>query len=533
MIESIALYFGGLGFFFSGTTGLSANLRQLTGQRFRTLLSRATNHPVRAGLLGLAAGAVAQSTSVVAFVLSGMVATGLLRLRRALVVLACANIGTAGLVFAAAIDLHLPVLLLIGLCGLILGFNLFGGWTAGIRTALSIGLVFFGLDLMKQAFNSLSKGHALFRVATFFEHWPNVVFLLGALMRAAIPSSSATAAITVTLNQGGLLGEFPAMMAIAGIGIGGAISVYLLSSGFRGIPRQIAYYQAMTMGAGGLLLASLLLVEHLAGVPLLLAFANAVTRSNSAHLAIVYLTLNLVIASVCLAGLKRAPELLAKLSPPTAEEDLSRPRYLTPEALLSPETAPDLVALEQLRAMRVLEQYLEAVRTADGKLIKSLHNGAVALGEEIARFLEALVEEHVATEVAAQVVSLQRKEEILRALEENVYLFAATLEHRGEDEMCGRMVEALDTILLTAADALRSADAADVELLVRITEDRGSTMERIRIRLQAQHSANVADVSALNYATTLFERNVWLVRQLALWMRENASILRTSASLVY
>lgn len=524
MIESIALYLGGLGFFFSGTTGLSANLRQLTGQRFRILLSRATNHPVRAGLLGLAAGALAQSTSVVAFILSGMVATGLLRLRRALVVLACANIGTAALVFAAAIDLHLPVLFLVGICGLILGFNLFGGWTAGIRTALSVGLVLFGLDLMKQAFRSLSEGRGLMRAAAFFDHWPNVAFLLGTLMRAAIPSSSATAAITVTINKGGLLGEFPAMMSIAGIGFGGAIATYFLTSSFRGVPRQIAYYQAMTTGAGGMVLAGLLLVEHLAGIPLLLAFANMVTRSNAAHLAMAYLALNLVIASVCLSGLRWAPEWLARLSPPTVEEDLSRPLYLVPEALLSPETATDLVGLEQLRALGVLPQYMEAVRRGDGKRIKSLHNAAVALGGEIARFLQALVEQPVTTGVAAHAISLQRKEEILRALEENVFLFAATLEHRGGEEMCGRMVEALDTILLTATDALRSGDTADVELLIRITDDRGSTMERIRTRFQLENTGNAADVSALHYATTLFERNVWLLRQLALWMRENASI---------
>jgi hypothetical protein len=28
-------------------------------------------------------------------------------------------------------------------------------------------------------------------------------------------------------------------------------------------------------------------------------------------------------------------------------------------------------------------------------------------------------------------------------------------------------------------------------------------------------------VAALHYATTLFERNVWLLRQLALWLRED------------
>lgn len=82
MAELIALYLAGLSFFFTGMAGISDNLRQMAGQRFRLLLSRATHHPARAGLLGVLAGAVTQNTSVVAFILSGMIATGLLPLRR-------------------------------------------------------------------------------------------------------------------------------------------------------------------------------------------------------------------------------------------------------------------------------------------------------------------------------------------------------------------------------------------------------------------------------------------------------------------
>src|SRR5215472_9830300 len=99
MVESIALYLAGLSFFFTGMAGISDNLRQMTGQRFRILLVRATNHPARAGMLGMIAGMFTQSTSVVAFILSGMISAGLMPIRRALIVLACANIGTAALVF--------------------------------------------------------------------------------------------------------------------------------------------------------------------------------------------------------------------------------------------------------------------------------------------------------------------------------------------------------------------------------------------------------------------------------------------------
>ena len=94
MVELLALYLAGLSFFFSGITGVSDNLRQMGGQRFRQALGRLTHRPVMAGLVGAILGAVTQSASVVAFILSGMVSTGLLPISRALIVLACANIGT-------------------------------------------------------------------------------------------------------------------------------------------------------------------------------------------------------------------------------------------------------------------------------------------------------------------------------------------------------------------------------------------------------------------------------------------------------
>ena len=61
-------------------------------------------------------------------------------------------------------------------------------------------------------------------------------------------------------------------------------------------------------------------------------------------------------------------------------------------------------------------------------------------------------------------------------------------------------------------------------MLVRLTDDRGSMMERLRKRMSADVTQDVEDLSALHYATTLFERNVRLLRQLALWLREDTRV---------
>jgi phosphate:Na+ symporter len=524
MVELIALYAAGLSFFFTGVAGISDNLRLMSGQKFRLLLARATHHPIVAGLLGAVMGAITQSASVVGFILTGMVATGLLSLSRALIVLSCANIGTALLVFLAALDLHLPILLLIGGSGLILAFKLWDRWKPGWAGLLSVGLVFFGLDVMKQAFKPMSSSAGAVDIGKFFDFFPDAAFVAGMLMRTVVHSSSAVAAISITVSKGGLLDDYPAMMSLAGLGMGTAAASYLLSSNLSGISRQISVHQALTNVAAALAMAALLTIEHVTRLPLLLALLHRLSGSQSERMAMMYFLFNLMLVAIALATLRWAPAWLARMSPPTPEENLSRPMYLQAQTLLSPETALDLVALEQLRVVRALEQYLQSARGEGRVKLAPLHEAAGELGNEISTFLEALVKLPIATDVAARAISFQRKEETLRALEENVFLFADTLESRANAaELAGRLTEALDTLVLTAADALASGDAGDVDMLVRLTDDRGGMMEKLRNRLRLDENQAVEDVAAMHYATTLFERNVWLLRQLALWMREDAN----------
>jgi phosphate:Na+ symporter len=110
MAELIALFLAGLSLFFTGAMGVRTKLQQMSGRKFRQVLARVTDRPVIAGVVGMGAGAVTQSASAVAFILSGMVASGMITLRRALPVVAALNVGTAALVFIAAFDMRLAIL---------------------------------------------------------------------------------------------------------------------------------------------------------------------------------------------------------------------------------------------------------------------------------------------------------------------------------------------------------------------------------------------------------------------------------------
>lgn len=49
-------------------------------------------------------------------------------------------------------------------------------------------------------------------------------------------------------------------------------------------------------------------------------------------------------------------------------------------------------------------------------------------------------------------------------------------------------------------------------------------MEHLRARNRLKDKQSTSDVAALHYATTLFERNVWVLRHIALWMREDLKV---------
>src|SRR5262245_35080236 len=148
---STALFLAGLGFFFTGLDGLKTNLRQLATRRFRSVVSRFTDHPVRAAGCGVVLGMVSQSASLVSFIMVGMVASGLLPLSRAFLVVAWANLGTVVLVFLAAVDILAAIYLLIGVTGILVAFRLVGRYAAPMRTMYSLGVLFLGLRIMRDA----------------------------------------------------------------------------------------------------------------------------------------------------------------------------------------------------------------------------------------------------------------------------------------------------------------------------------------------------------------------------------------------
>lgn len=530
MAEPFALFLVGLSLFFYGVGGIKTHLQGLSSRRFRRQIARWAAHPVLAGVWGFVSGAITQSATAVAFILTSFVSTGLIGVARALPMVAWANLGTTVLVVFVSFDIRLAFLYVLGVSGLSLAFEVGGPrLRPAIAALFSIGLLFFGLQLMKEAFAPLPKFPWFGDLAAFLQGSALAAFVVGALLRLLIQSSSGIAVIAIALAHGGLFSGAQAAMMMYGTGAGVGLSILFLSSNLAGIARQLSLYQAALNAAASVLLAVLFYVEELTQAPLVLALTQRLASTESLQLAFAFVALQSTSVVLALATLRSAPRWLDRLSPATAEQDLSRPQYLNEQALADPESALDLVEKEQLRLLDRLPLQLDTVRPEAARPSQAsaggLHAASVALGGQVQTFLRELVEHHADPATTGRILQLEHRQKLLASLDETVHGFVSTLlTLRGEDAssaqtvdpLLDRLVESVSTLLLTATEAARSGDPDDLALLHRLTGDRGDLMERLRRTFSnAAPELDHQRKTHLFYLTSLFERIVWLLRQLA------------------
>lgn len=534
MAHLVGLFLAGLSFFLSGIAGLKSSLQSLSGRGLRRWLLRLTGSRLSSLAVGATAGAVTQSASAVAFILSGMIATGVVTLGRSLPVVAAANLGTATLVFLAAVDVRMVALYLIGLAGLAQGSGAAPRHEAALRALLSVGLLFFGLDLAKQAFAPLPANREFQELAASLSDWSLPAFLLGTACRLFIQSSSAIGVIGLALESGRIFTETQAMLLVCGAGPGVALSSLFLSGDLKGTPRQVVIYQGLINLVSGLVLATAIWADRAAGTDLVPRALDHLSSEPSRRIAWVFFANMAGCLAVGLAVLPWIESLLNRLEPPRPEAEVSRPEYIHDGALDVPQTALELASREQQRLLSLTGALLDCVRSegVTDRDAAAMHAGLERLRGEIRLFLGELVGRRLDPETSAAVIELERRQEHLDALETAVDDFVRVHRAIGAGGRTGetveRVTEVVSLLLLTAVDAWQG-DAMDIEHLLLLTEDRGETMERLRA---GDHGANETQErrSALGYALTLFERIAWLIRQLAISLRGAARAGRAEAS---
>ncbi len=243
---------GGLGIFLLGMKHMSEGLQAVSGDRLRKMISAVTNNRFLGVGVGVLVTCLVQSSSVTTVMVVGFVNSAIMNLMQAISVILGANIGTTitGWILVLKIGKYgLPLL------GVAAFFFLFSK-NQRIRyigmTLMGIGMVFFGLELMKNGFKplkSLPEFEAWFQMfhislndgimgayADIFK-----CAMVGMIMTMIVQSSSATLGITIGLACSGSIEFQTAAALVMGENIGTTITALLASIGTTTNAKRAAY----------------------------------------------------------------------------------------------------------------------------------------------------------------------------------------------------------------------------------------------------------------------------------------------------
>lgn len=526
----LATFLAGLAFFFFGLDLVKMGLKALANRRFRKIAAKMVNSGPLAAVWGVVFGAVTQSASAVAFLLVGLVSAGLLPLSQALVTVTWANLGTTILVFIVAFDVRLVALFLVAVTGLALAFGKSGRWEPMFRAGLGIGMLILGLRFMNDAVQPLTHEPWFEGVAAIFNKSLWAGFAAGALLRILIQSSSGIIIVLITLAGHGALTLEQTLMFIHGTGLGVGLTIFLPGSHLEGNARQISLFQAIINTISSVLLAAWLLAAESGIVPSLLTLLDYFSPAGpSSILAAGFGVQMMLCVFIGMLLLPHAPVWLAKLAPPNANLELSRTYYLDDNALETPDIALELVEKEQGRVLNLLPGLLAGVR-ADGPADAGgfspvvLRQALQTLNLEIAAYLEDLMTRQSGQDVRQRILMATERQRGMDQLAETLASLAEVAGPLRGDEgnaaLATSMIEGVDTILSVAVEAACDPDQMNSELLATMTSDRSDLLEGARHsvvhRTESINNSASQQEAALLYAFSLFERTIWLVRQLRL-----------------
>jgi phosphate:Na+ symporter len=531
-MDIFASIFAGLGLFFIGIRLIGTNLKQLAGRRMRLLITKAVSGRSSVAVFGLAAGAIMQSVNAVTFVLVALVTARAIDIRRAFPVINWANLGTSMLVIVAALNMHLLVLVLIGITGLTYYLNLdqSARYRHVVAALLGIGLLFLGVDFIKTG-SAILKGAAWLKdFMTLSAQYPVLSFSLGVVVAMLAQSSSTITVVAMAMAASGLLQFDSGSMIVVGAGLGSALSALTLSARLEGSGRQLVYYQIVLKALGVGVMLLLFLLDRVTGWGIATGLTHWLSLTPATQLAGVYVLMQLASDLSMRLVYQPVVALIEHHAPPSDEETLGQAHYLHDEALAESESALLLVDMEQQRLLAALPAYLNALRedaSHAGPSAQVRHAGEGNIVRQCAHFLTELADRNHSRTVLERTIVLRDRNELLASLQESlIELGRAThddVHAQAVRPLIHNLVESLHMMLETLADVARApdVDVDDLAMLRTLTHDRSELMDAIRRRMQGGDAA-VEVQQAVFAATAVFERCVWLLRRYVLLLDAQA-----------
>lgn len=260
IINSAFFLLGGITVFMLGMHLMGNNLEKAAGKSMRSLMSKTAKNRFAGVGTGAVVTAIVNSSSATTVMIVGFVNVGLMTLSQAASIIMGANIGTTISAFIMALSTEggsafsiSAIFSLVSFAGLIVTMVAKKDTVKRVGYILQgVGLIFIGLNVMSGAVSGLTaeyiikdgvavKNPIAEAIKNVFISLGNnkqtltweipVLFLIGAVLTAAMQASAALTAIVISLASSGLISLQMAMCIILGTNVGTCFTAILSSMG--------------------------------------------------------------------------------------------------------------------------------------------------------------------------------------------------------------------------------------------------------------------------------------------------------------
>jgi len=441
--------------FLYGIENFSEEVRHVAGERFRTLLQKATKTSLRGALAGAAVTAVVQSSTATTIITVGLVNAGAISFLGSLGLIIGANVGTTFTAQLVAFKLtaFAPVFVILGFVASLIR----GPYRAFGKPVFYFGLVFYSLNLISSIVAPL-QGDA--GVLALLSRTDNILIaiIIGFIITNIFQSSSVTAGLIVVMAQSDLITAVQAIPVIFGANIGTSTTGLVVSMRMNQAARRTAVAQFLFNFLGVMLFLPFigdfsLMIGNMGG--------TAAQQVANAHL-----IFNFTCAIVFLLAIKPFSLLIMHILPQKDGEIVFAAKHITPELPDDISAAAKVVEKEIVHMLNICKDLFEntlqipAGRTDLCPRIVHLRDYVDYLHSKIISAIVSLSNREISVEDAAHIAILARVADLGGLMAQQMVFMAKKFElmdekkmtlnpdsYRGIQEMAASCIENMEYLL--------------------------------------------------------------------------------------
>jgi phosphate:Na+ symporter len=230
---------GGLGLFLFGMIYMGDGLQKAAGNKMKDILAALTKNKLMGVLVGALVTGVIQSSTATTVMVIGFVNAGLMNLNQAVGIIMGANVGTTVTALLVSLNITKIATFMAGVGVIIFLIAKKRKVKNLAEVIIGFGILFIGMDLMKNAMEPLQSNPIFVNLITKFDN-PYLGIIVGFLLTAILQSSSATTGLLIAVAATGVISFERAYPIVFGQNIGTCLTALLASIGANKTAKRAA-----------------------------------------------------------------------------------------------------------------------------------------------------------------------------------------------------------------------------------------------------------------------------------------------------